>query len=57
MKSDNISYPEALKIIGIVVVVVAFVAFTIRFSKAAEAEALEEMNKSLEEKANLGKAA
>lgn len=57
MKSDNLSYPEALKIIGIAVVVIAFVSFAIRFSKAAEAEALEEMNKSLDEKAKLGKAA
>lgn len=57
MKSDNLSYPEALKIIGIAVVVIAFVSFAIRFSKAAEAEALEEMNKSLAEKEKLGKAA
>lgn len=57
MKSDNLSYTEALKIIGIAVVVIAFVSFAIRFSKAAEAEALEEMNKSLAEKEKLGKAA
>lgn len=53
MKSDAISYPQALLIIGIAVVFIAFISFGIRFSAAAEAEAQEEMNRSLENKAKL----
>lgn len=50
-KAENISYPQALFIIGCVVVGISFLAFLVRFSTQAETEAKEEMDKSLAEKA------
>lgn len=43
-KYENITYPEALFIIGIVVTVVSFLAWIINFSSEAEAEVKSEMD-------------
>ncbi|MCW9709156.1 NarK family nitrate/nitrite MFS transporter [Fodinibius salsisoli] len=48
-KYESIPYPQALFIIGIVVTIVSFVAFTIRFSTADEKEAEEELEEALAE--------
>lgn len=46
-KYESIPYPEALFIIGIVVTVVSFIAFTIRFSTTDEKEAEAELEEAL----------
>lgn len=47
-KAENISYQQALLILGIVVGVVSFVTFLVRFDAKSEAEAKAEMDKHLE---------
>ncbi|MFT2010674.1 MFS transporter [Pontibacter sp. 13R65] len=49
-KVDNLSYPEALFIIGLVVAGTSVLALLIRFSPAMEKEAREEMHQLLAEK-------
>lgn len=46
-KSESISYPEALFIIGVVVAAVSALSFLVRFSAEAEKEAQVEMEQSL----------
>lgn len=46
-KSEDLTYPEALTIIGIVVTVVSSLTLLVRFSSTAEAEAKEEMDIAL----------
>ena len=46
-KSESLSYPEALFILGIVVVGVSFVSFAVKFSEADEKESKVEMDASL----------
>ncbi len=48
MKSDTLTYPQALFILGWVVVGISFVAFAIKFSEADEKETKKEMDASLE---------
>ncbi len=47
MKSDTISYPQALMIIGLIVIGISFLSFGVRFSVEAEEEAKKEMENSL----------
>ena len=49
-KAENITYPEALTIIGIVVVGVSALSLLVRFSTSAETEAREEMDHALASK-------
>ena len=53
-KSENLSYPEALTIIGITVSVVSLLSLAIRFSKSAEQEAQQEMEEALASKKLVG---
>lgn len=46
-KVENVSYPEALFIIGIVVVGISLISFLVRFSSEAEAEAKAEMEATM----------
>lgn len=46
-KSESLSYPEALTIMGIVVTVVSALSLVVKFSKVAETEAKEEMKHAL----------
>jgi NNP family nitrate/nitrite transporter-like MFS transporter len=48
-KYESLSYPEALFIIGGIVTVVSFLAFTIRFSQADEKEARMELKEAMGE--------
>jgi NNP family nitrate/nitrite transporter-like MFS transporter len=52
-KMDNVSYPQALFVIGIVVSLVSFFALMIRFSKEAELEAETEMQQLVTKKERL----
>ncbi|RDC61488.1 NarK family nitrate/nitrite MFS transporter [Adhaeribacter pallidiroseus] len=47
LKDESLTYSDALFIIGCVVTVVSFASFLVRFTKAHEAEAQQEMNESL----------
>nr|WKN38376.1 NarK family nitrate/nitrite MFS transporter [Tunicatimonas sp. TK19036] len=49
-KAENITYPEALTIIGIVVACVSALSLLVRFSTVAETEAKEEMDYALASK-------
>ena len=53
-KSENLSYPEALTIIGMIVLGVSFLSLLVRFSKSAEQEAQLEMEEALASKELLG---
>ena len=55
-KSENISYPEALTIIGITVLAISALSLLVRFSAKAEAEAKLEMDASLAKNKVKGKA-
>lgn len=46
-KSESLSWPNALLILGVVVLIVSFSAFAVRFSEEDEEMALEEMNARL----------
>ncbi len=47
LKDESLTYSDALFIIGCVVTAVSFASFLVRFTKAHEAEAQQEMNESL----------
>jgi NNP family nitrate/nitrite transporter-like MFS transporter len=53
LKSDGLSYPQALFILGMTVVCVSFVTLLVRFSTATERETKLEMETSLMERANI----
>jgi NNP family nitrate/nitrite transporter-like MFS transporter len=53
LKSDGLSYPQALFILGMTVVCVSFVTLLVRFSTATEMETKLEMETSLMERANI----
>jgi len=50
LKSETLSYPQALFILGLCVVCISFVALSVRFSEAAEKESKLEMDASLSSK-------
>ncbi|MDQ3393194.1 MAG: MFS transporter [Bacteroidota bacterium] len=49
LKVENITYPQALLVIGGVVLAVSFMAFLVKFSLADESEARKEIDQSLEQ--------
>jgi len=56
IRSPNVTYQEALFILGIIVMVLSFASLLIRFSSAAETDAEAELKKAVEEESRLRKA-
>jgi len=56
-RSEDLTWPQALLILGVVVFLVSFAAYAVKFTAEAEAEAKIEFDKALEERRRLAKEA